>query len=203
MVNPFPAPSMRSKRRQGTGVTACLPRRAAELYHERQTHRSSLECPDVDLTLPGPGHPGQPILPGVVRSAALSLTPGKTTALSVPHVKIGHPTASPVGQGQATLGQGGEADSHIRFIICVTKSGLIHNLFFPDTDNILGTGDTPLLVLPSLGVNASCCTDDGHQALFHLQSPEPGLLPTLLESRTCTWDLTGAIGTQVHTSVGS
>lgn len=97
VVNPFPDPGMGGKRRQGTGVTTCLLSRSAELHHERQAHRSSLEHPDVDLSLPGSGHPGQPILPGVVRSATLSLAPGKTTASPGSLGKTGHPAVSPVG----------------------------------------------------------------------------------------------------------
>lgn len=74
--------------------------------------------------------------------------------------------------------------SCFRLIMCVTKSDLTHNLSFHDTDNILGTGDTPVLVLPSLEVKASCCADDGRcQALPCLQSPEPRLLTTSFGAR--------------------
>lgn len=105
----------------------------------------------MDLALSGPGHPGQPVLPGVVCSATLSLAPGKASSDSIAVVR-----------DRARLGEG---NSCFRFIMCVTRSDLTHNLPFYVTDNILGAGDTSILVLPSLEVNAPHLDDDVSSSL--------------------------------------
>ncbi|XP_073939556.1 sterol O-acyltransferase 2 isoform X2 [Castor canadensis] len=67
---------------------------AAELHHERPAHGPSMECAFVDLALSGPGHSGQPVLPGVVCAAALSPVPdyvlgaGDTSILVLPSLEV-------------------------------------------------------------------------------------------------------------------
>lgn len=53
-----------------------------------------MERADVDHAVSGPGNPGQPVLPGVVRTAALPLTPdnllgaGDTSILVLPYLEV-------------------------------------------------------------------------------------------------------------------
>lgn len=82
--------------------------------------------------------------------------------------------------------------------MCALQRDLTHNLPFHGTDNVLGAGDTPILVVPSLEVKDLCCPEDGSKLFFtgKAQGPSPSL--PHLESGPAV-----GIGTQVHTSVGS
>lgn len=96
------------------------------------------------------------------------------------------------GQGQGVAGEG---DSCFRFIMCVTKSDLTHNLPFPHTDNILGAGDTPLLVLPSLEILASSlCADDSIKLFSEKHRAGAPHYLIWMKSGTCTKALPGAHG---------
>lgn len=159
----------------------------------------------MDLALSGPGHPGQPILPGVVCSATLSLAPGKATASPIPQLR-GHPAllgsdSIAVVRDRAWLGEG---NSYFRFIMCVIRSDLTHNLPFYVTDNILGAGDTSILVLPSLEVNVQPHLDDDVSSSLPVKprarAPHRTPLPHL-ESGTCTQDLSGEHGGSRYTSL--
>ena len=53
---------------------------------------------------------------------------------------------------------------------------LIHNSLFSGTDNLLGAGDTSILVLPYLNARVLSLRRHHHQVLLCLQSLGPGLL---------------------------
>lgn len=95
----------------------------------------------------------------------------------------------------------GEGNSRFRFM-CVTRSDLTHNLPFCVTDNILGAGDTSILVLPSLEVNAPHLDDVSSSLPVKPRARAPHRTPLPhLESGTCTQDLPGDHGGSRYTSL--
>lgn len=94
---------------------------------------------------------------------------------------LGSDSFNSYGRGQGMAGGG---DSCFRFIMCVTKSDLTNNLPFPDTADILGAGDTSLLVLPPLEVKASRCTDNGIKLFSTSKAQSQGSSLPHLESGT-------------------
>nr|XP_010348164.1 sterol O-acyltransferase 2 isoform X2 [Saimiri boliviensis boliviensis] len=88
--------------RQGTDIwswsenlSSCT--RNVELHDARPAHRPGVERAGMDLAVSGPRNPGQPVLPGVVCTAALPLNPdnllgaGDTSILVLPHLEIRAP----------------------------------------------------------------------------------------------------------------